>query len=846
MHKQTLFRENSVGSVFLLALAAAALIFLPFLIMDGGLFVYYGDYNVQQIPFYQMCHQMVRSGEMGWNWYTDLGANFVGSYAFYLLGSPFFWLTIPFPNSWVPYLMAPLLMLKMATAAATSFCYIRRFTKNAGYAVLGAMMYAFSGYSIYNVFFNHFHEVIAFFPLLLIGMEEFVVNGRRGTFALAVALNAVVNYYFFFGEVIFVVIYFFFRLTDKEHFRVRFGSFLLLALEAVLGLLMSAVLLLPGLMSIMGNPRTDNFLVGWSGLFYGNVQRYGLILQSLFYPPDIPAYPNFFPDSNAKWSSVSLYLPMMSLSGVIAFCKAKRQHWMKKIFLLSLFIALVPFLNSAFSAFNNAYYARWFFMPLLIMALMSVTALEELPIDDLFSGIGWTAAGVIFFAMVGIFPARREEELVFGTLPNYPERILCYLLVTVVGLILTTCLVRMPRKGRAVKNFTRLAKAAVSFMIVVTSVMMLLLGHGNETTVHRVKEMGLKGEFSFITAEADDYYRIDMYSDGDSRCMDNFPMFWQIPTIQTFHSVVPGSVFTFYESIGVERNVASRPPYTLDGLRTLTSCKYYLCYAGETRDHTIDGFEFLVSENGFDIYENTNFIPMGFTYDYYVDDEAFEDWDIKHRDRLLLEAMYLTDEQIEKYGHILSPLPHNAGPGITAKGLADSAARRRETVCHSFERGKNSFTAAINTDAEELVFFSIPYEEGWTASVNGEPVVIENVSKGLMAVAVPAGESVIRFSYKTPGLLWGALITAGSFAAWGVYLLLVKVICRKKALIFGRRRSAAGEDFRLDGIRLSNDYAASVLQRARQLAQPAGETPAPEDKAETAGASAETSEKQEE
>ena len=171
MHKQkvksyALLRETGPGrqylTVFLTALVLSAIIYLPFLIIDKGIFVYYGDYNVQQIPFYQMCHDMIRSGEVGWNWYTDLGSNFVGSYAFYLLGSPFFWLTIPFPSGAVPYLMAPLMMLKIATAAATSFGYIRRFVRNPDYAFLGALMYAFSGYSIYNIFFNHFHEVIAF------------------------------------------------------------------------------------------------------------------------------------------------------------------------------------------------------------------------------------------------------------------------------------------------------------------------------------------------------------------------------------------------------------------------------------------------------------------------------------------------------------------------------------------------------------------------------------------------------------------------------------------------------------------------------------------------------------
>ena len=52
--------------------------------------IYYGDYNVQQIPFYEHCVRMVHEGNFGWDWLADLGANFIGSYSYYLLGSPFF------------------------------------------------------------------------------------------------------------------------------------------------------------------------------------------------------------------------------------------------------------------------------------------------------------------------------------------------------------------------------------------------------------------------------------------------------------------------------------------------------------------------------------------------------------------------------------------------------------------------------------------------------------------------------------------------------------------------------------------------------------------------------------
>ena len=105
-------RKEKYLSTFLLGLLVSAAFFVPYMIMSEGYFTFYGDFNVQQIPFYQECHKAIREGNIFWSWSTDLGANFIGSYSFYLLGSPFFWLTVPFPNSLVPYLIGPLLILK--------------------------------------------------------------------------------------------------------------------------------------------------------------------------------------------------------------------------------------------------------------------------------------------------------------------------------------------------------------------------------------------------------------------------------------------------------------------------------------------------------------------------------------------------------------------------------------------------------------------------------------------------------------------------------------------------------------------------------------------------------------
>ncbi|WP_443964989.1 YfhO family protein, partial [Ruminococcus sp.] len=139
---------------FLLGFGTLLLVFLPVIIADGGYFIYYGDFNSQQIPFYNLANDAVRSGSFGWNWYTDLGANFIGSYAFYLFGSPFFWITTILPRSWVTFSIPILLCIKHGVAALTAYAYIRRFVQNSNAAIVGGLLYAFSGFQLFNLFFN--------------------------------------------------------------------------------------------------------------------------------------------------------------------------------------------------------------------------------------------------------------------------------------------------------------------------------------------------------------------------------------------------------------------------------------------------------------------------------------------------------------------------------------------------------------------------------------------------------------------------------------------------------------------------------------------------------------------
>lgn len=774
--KRPEWRDNFLLKTFLYGLAVAFTIFIPFIIVDNGYFLFYGDFNVQQVPFYQMCHDAIRSGNVRWSWTTDLGANFVGSYTFYLLGSPFFWLTLPFPSSAVPYLMGPLLMLKFACAAAAAFLYLRRYVRDLNFAMIGGFLYAFSGFSVYNVFFNHFHEAIIVFPLLLAALDEFMFTRRRGLFALAVFASCFMNYYFFVGQVVFCLIYWVVRMLCGS-WRITLRDFFLLALEAVLGVMMSCVLLFPTLLAIIQNNRVDNPINGWNALLYGWEQRYLHIISCFFFPPDIPARPNFTPGSEAKWASLGAWLPLFSMTGVIAFLQSRKIHWLKKFLGILALMAMIPGLNSAFQLFNSSYYARWFYMLVLMMCLATLIALERTG-TNWKRAMRWTLVITLGIALpIGLMPNTTKKDGVETTtfgLEEYPTRFWAYVAIALLSLLLLIAIFKYYQRNH--QRFLRNLTLGVAFVSFLYSAFFISLGKTQSEDSHKTLiPYALNGGQDLDLPDLQNC-RSDFYN-----AMDNQAMYWQIPSIQAFHSIVPGSIMDFYPTIGVSRDVGSRPDTKPFGLRGLTSCRWLFDLTSDSKHFGGDngdapempGWTYYATQNGFDIWENNYYIPIGFSFDYYVTRQEYDDTAESNRDLLMLKALVLSDEQASKYGALLEHLDTD-DMNYSDSEYYDNCRDRRAMACPEFSRDNEGFSATFTGERNRLVFFSVPFEKGWSATVNGQPAEIEQVDVGFMAVKVPAGTSQIRFDYETPGLKLGLLVTGAGLLLFLAYCVWVK------------------------------------------------------------------------
>lgn len=739
---------------------AAALIFLPFFIVDGGFFQNAGDYNSQQISFYHYMNEFVKTSAGQWSWETDLGSSAVNSYSFYLLGSPFFWLSCLFPASWSPYLMTPLFILKFGVAGLGAYTWLRRYAQTRNGAVLGACLYALSGFMIYNTFFNHFLDCVALFPFLLWALDEFVYEKRRAVFPVLVAINLLNNYFFFAGQIVFLFLYFFIKLWSGAY-RISVKEFLLLAFESLLGCAMGCVLAWPAVLSLADNPRTVNMSSGFGFLLYGRVQQYFAILTSLILPPDPTYLPNIFTDCVIKHTSMTAYLPVVGIAGVLAFVRRRPKSWMTRLMKTCLVMALVPVLNSAFYALNSSYYARWYYMPILIMCAATVRAVED-ESADIEGGLKTVTILTTIYIVFAIVPNKVDDTWTIGVVQDQAQFWLM-LLTAMLGIVLCFLAAHTSRTRPVMAK--RLFAAVMGFSVFYGVVHIAL-----SKFPQWEGDAELKTQY-YACEDIDwpeGFYRTDTYG-----TFDNLGLWMGRSSLQFFNSTVSPSIMDFYPRLGVKRDVSSKPDQENYALRGLLGVKYILTTkekASEFEDtYGQYGYVYAFEDETFTYFENINCLPMGFACDDYILISELEEMTESARAPMLVRAIGLTEEQAARYADILTPIADEDRQTLNYDTYIQDVASRREQAVSSFEASGSGFTATITLDRENLVFFSVPYDEGFTATVNGVETEIEYVSGGMCAVLCPAGENTIVFTYMTPGFVPACAVAGVACAVWLVY-----------------------------------------------------------------------------
>lgn len=768
-------RSKWILRAFLINLLIAAAIFVPAIIAGGGLLTMGDDFDAQELAFNMLANREIKAGNIFFNWSIDIGSDFISSLSFYNLGSPFFWISFLFPPKVFPYLIGWIYILKYAVCGMMAMLWLERELTEKRIALLGSVLYAFSGFQATNLVFYHFHDAVALFPLLLLGLDLFLQENRRGLFSLAVGINALVNWNFFVGEVIFLFIYYLVRYTPisrllkKEKVLAEIGG---LFLFGCLGAGIAAVIIVPTLQSMLGFSRISDKISIKNGLIFNGLELYRN-LRGLMLPAD--AMNNQSVIGQMNWYSVSAYLPLFGVAPALAWIIAsfRKKDYIARILVICFAIACVPVLNSVFVLFNWEPYRRWYYMPILFLSLASCRTLELVFQDNkrmkkIFFSSLITTAGVMVIVWLRLKLLWKIKAFRWEGTPEHiilnPTNWKIVLVTGIMGIVLVAV---------AFVFIKDMDKRYIS-LLVMTGLFAFLT---TRFTLYEYKEVayyspsevyneivrtgeGLRADvLPYRYAMVDDYYNRDMAH--------------SLTSMDSFISVVDDGIFQFYDAIDVPRHVLTlNGP---EGTERLLSARYFV-----SKDPNWKGSrgKTLLKENDiksavYRVYEDPEALPVGFAYDTYVTRSEFDAVESSERAMAMLHTLVVADEDEDYVKNILDHDDLGEVKFSEAVMLEDSEKRRAEGV-KNFVHSSTYFGGDIETAGPRFVFFSVPYSSRWSAAVNGEDCRILNIN-GLMAVPVSAGTSRIDFHYN---IRWH--IAAMIISVLSIVITVVVIVKRRE------------------------------------------------------------------
>ena len=122
---------------------------LPNIIHNGGIMLYLGDFRSTTLPYTYHFHD--RLFELGWDWTSGLGGDYLNQYSFANLFSPFTLIYMLLPRSVLIYAIPYVYALETGVGTLLAYIYLRRFVKDSNFAVIGGLVGYFAGFGFAQV-----------------------------------------------------------------------------------------------------------------------------------------------------------------------------------------------------------------------------------------------------------------------------------------------------------------------------------------------------------------------------------------------------------------------------------------------------------------------------------------------------------------------------------------------------------------------------------------------------------------------------------------------------------------------------------------------------------------------
>lgn len=562
------------------------------------------------------------------------GEDIISALNYYGFADPLFLLTALVPRSGMERAFVLLAFLRAYLAGLFFYRYIRWFGVGRGRALLGAVSYALCGFVTFSLCVHQiFLNVAMYLPLILLGFEHLLKGKRPILLPVASALLAFNGYYMLYMASAFLIAYAAFRFfrdcpAGKGRAAAFFKVFAAAAGFYALGVAVAGVTLLPSVWgflqrAVTGRTVKDNLL------FYSS-RGYLEQLSRLI----------FLRSENLRGVAIWSFAAMLM---VAVRPSARRRYLGGAAAACVLACLLIPFFGYMFNGFSYVT-DRWSFM----LSLLSAGALSVM-FSDLI-GMGRRDWLILIAAVAALF-AGFAYALFAGA--GIGMRTLPFAAYALLAAAATLAAMRFAQKAAGSQNLPdgarRLIPLAICAVVVVGNLGLnglvqnaLRIKDGNFLKVGAVDRLIESSPAAAVDAAQDaGFHRIEVplneWTDRNEAMLLGFngtACYLSIQNANTLDSLTELESISrtiLHQVLGLDQREA---------LMALTNVRYYAKRADSPQQAPY-GFKLLKKSDRFEVYENQNALPLGYSTGYVISDEDYRKMTGLERQQALLRGAVL-------------------------------------------------------------------------------------------------------------------------------------------------------------------------------------------------------------
>lgn len=744
--------------LFILITLICAVIFVPYF-LTGKAFILGWDMRTIYSSNFENLRTMVdnwrNTGTLPyWSWVNFLGNDFYSSKLFYF--NDFWEYIFVFTN--LPYSEAIVYMtyLRFLTAGFCFYAYAR-YNKHSDYTcILGSLLFAFSAYLLQIMRDPFFASFITFLPLYFLAVDRYICEKKTYFYVFMVFFMFLNSYYLFYMTSLFTILYFIWR-WQKEYgnYKNMMKQAIRLIGYYIIGFMISGIIVIPEIVNVLNNSRVGTRS---AVLIYESILPYLEYLSGIFTPTSIVAYrgdaiSQLYLYDTPNHQLMAVYLWAGSVCAIL-FPQSFANKGTRKISIVNTVIisciTCVPILSSIMHGFSEPSF-RWM-------------------------------ANVTFLLIAAVLPFLEHPESI-----NKPLLIISFILIACL-LVGTPLLFNLLLKAGDIREGYQYLLYCVPFVLINGMALtknwkpLLLIGtvaelgvvcfcsfFGNEpmsaiskTDFDRLGTiMGNKNYYNEWTLTLDpenehSFYR--SYIDPDAVYFGrgtNYNLDANIRGLMAYDSTYLASTNDLI--LLDEEQVVDYLPWTFNiknaDIMTLVSTKYAI--VGKDQECPFKNGELIGHyADSWDVYLNQDYINLGKTY---TDVMTYEDYTISQSDRIT-KTIICHSEDYDEIRNLIG---------------------KEEVSCYSAHAEGNHVSAGILTSEEGFAVLSVPFDKGWSITVNGTQVKTYCVNGGMTGIPLEAGENDIQMWFTPQGLKTGKYCSAAGIMIWLV-LVISNLILRKK------------------------------------------------------------------